>query len=256
MIPNDKDNNVRSRREELLKSRLVTTKCPNCGSTDNSMDARFCSNCGARLTGESMNSDDKAPVGVTAVDLGLPSGTRWASCNVGAARPEEFGGYYSWGETEEKSYYDWETYIHCDGDKDSCHDIGENICGTKYDVAHVKWGGRWQMPSREQVEELCSESDVESVTLNGVQGARFTGPNGNSIFLPATGHQLFSYKNEIDFDESGGYGSFWSGSLYKKRSARELYFEIEIGDEYEDIHSSCGAAFFEYGLSVRPVLKE
>lgn len=69
------------------------------------------------------------------IDLGLPSGTKWACCNVGANMPERPGGFYAWGETEEKEVYDWSTYIHCDGSMETCHDLGENIAGTQYDVA-------------------------------------------------------------------------------------------------------------------------
>ena len=86
-----------------------------------------------------------------AIDLGLPSGTKWASCNVGATKPEEYGGYYSWGETEEKETYDWSTYIHCDGSSSTCHDLGSDISGTEYDVAHVKWGGKWCMPTLDDI---------------------------------------------------------------------------------------------------------
>lgn len=91
-------------------------------------------------------STDKAPC--EAVDLGLPSGTKWASCNVGATKPEEPGGYYAWGETEEKDYYAPSTYIHCDGAYNPLfYDLGSDISGTEYDVAHVKWGGKWCMPT-------------------------------------------------------------------------------------------------------------
>lgn len=89
-----------------------------------------------------------------AIDLGLPSGTMWACCNMGAKSPTEYGGYYAWGETEEKSYYGWNTYAYCDGSQTTCHNIGSDIAGTQYDVAHVKWGSTWRMPAIEQFEEL------------------------------------------------------------------------------------------------------
>ncbi|MBQ2195316.1 MAG: hypothetical protein II407_00065, partial [Prevotella sp.] len=103
-----------------------------------------------------------------AVDLGLPSGTKWASFNVGATKPEEYGGYYAWGETEEKERYDWDTYIHCDGASNTCHDLGSDISGTQYDIAHVKWGGNWCMPTYEDFEELNDNCTSEWTTLNGV----------------------------------------------------------------------------------------
>ncbi len=121
-----------------------------------------------------------------AIDLGLPSGTKWASCNVGATKPEEVGDYFAWGETGEKRIYDWKTYIHCDGDADSCHDIGSDISGTKYDVAHLKWGGNWQMSTLDQIDELFDNCSEEWLTLNGVNGHKYTSKfNGNSIFMPA-----------------------------------------------------------------------
>ena len=80
----------------------------------------------------------KSNVPAEAIDLGLPSGIKWASCNVGASKPEEYGGHYSWGETEEKEIYEWFTYTHCDGTVQTCHDLSPSICGTENDVAHVK----------------------------------------------------------------------------------------------------------------------
>ena len=91
------------------------------------------------------------------IDLGLPSGTKWACCNVGAIKPEDYGDFYAWGETEIKSYYYWNTYINCSGSLETCHFIGNDISCTKYDVAHVKWGGTWVMPSEAQLDELLNK---------------------------------------------------------------------------------------------------
>lgn len=155
----------------------------------------------ATITVTDINSGQKASVKVTVtqlcpdgnhphmIDLGLPSGTKWACCNVGATGPEEYGGNYAWGETEEKDHYDWDNYTHCDGSEESCHDLGRDIAGTKYDVAHVKWGGNWQMPSIDQVKELLDNCKSEWTHLNGVGGRKFTSKiNGNSIFLRAGGN--------------------------------------------------------------------
>ena len=121
-----------------------------------------------------------------AVDLGLPSGTKWAACNVGATKPEEYGGYYAWGETEEKEFYDKSTYKFYQDDE--YVNIGEDISGTEYDVAHVKWGGNWYMPTWEEFRELINNCKIEWTTFNGVNGEKFTSKiNGNSIFLPAAG---------------------------------------------------------------------
>lgn len=131
------------------------------------------------------------------IDLGLPSGTKWVCCNVGSSKPEQYGGHFAWGETEVKNYYDWNTYIHCDSTKNTCHDLGSDISGTQYDVAHVKWGGKWCMPTSDDIKELYDNTTHKEhrTMLNGVMGMRFTSNNnGNSIFLPHAG--LFRDDND------------------------------------------------------------
>lgn len=141
------------------------------------------------------------------IDLGLPSGTKWACCNVGADIPEGYGNYYAWGETEPKDWYGYDTYIHCDGSKETCHDIGAEISGTQYDVAHVKWQGSWQMPTSAQIDELTHNCQHEMTNLNGVAGMLVTGPNGNQLFLPSAG--FMSGKTLYHPEE---YGLYKSGS--------------------------------------------
>ena len=158
------------------------------------------------------------------IDLGLPSGTKWACCNVGATTPEGYGGYYAWGETEEKDYYDWSTYIHCDGDEDTCHDLGDDIAGTEYDVAHVKWRGSWVMPSIDQIEELLDNSTSKWVTENGVNGLRFTGSNGGSIFLPAAGSRRNDY-----LGYAGRSGYYWSSTQRPSSSNRAYFLDFHSG---------------------------
>ena len=143
-----------------------------------------------------------------AIDLGLPSKTMWASCNVGATKPEEYGGYYAWGETEEKGVYNDHSYVHSNGGKPFYH-IGSDISGTEYDVAHVKWGGNWRMPTKEQFEELFDNCTSGWTTLNGVDGRKFTSNiNGNSIFLPAAG-----YRDVNGLSYAGDFGSYYSSAL-------------------------------------------
>ena len=156
-----------------------------------------------------------------AIDLGLPSGTKWASWNVGASSSEEYGGYYAWGETEEKDYYDWSTYTHCDGSLETCHYIGDDIAGTEYDVAHVKWGGSWRLPSSEQIQELLAHSTRTWTKQNGIYGTLVTGWNGNSIFLPAAGKHV-----QDGLDAEGRSGIYWSSSLspYQGYEASDLTF--------------------------------
>ena len=181
-----------------------------------------------------------------AVDLGLPSGTKWASCNVGATKPEEYGGYYAWGETEEKEYYDWSTYIHCDGSYSTCHDLGSDISGTKYDVAHVKWGGNWCMPTKDDIKELIDNCTREWTTLNGVKGMKFTSKiNGNNIFLPAAGSRWYGV-----IYSAGESGDYWSSTQYPSYSdlAYSLYFD-SYGAYWSDCDRYCGR-------SVRPVIRK
>ena len=153
---------------------------------------------------------------VHAVDLGLS--VKWACCNVGASVPEGYGGYYAWGETEEKSSYDWSTYKWCDGSYDTqtkyctASDYGivdnKTVLDSWDDVAHVKWGGGWRMPTYEEIEELVDKCTWQGTSVNGVKGQKVTGPNGNSIFLPAAGRR---HGTEVLGRGSNGY--YWSGTV-------------------------------------------
>lgn len=177
------------------------------------------------------------------VDLGLPSGTKWALYNVGAVNQEDYGDYFAWGETEGKSVYDWTTYIHCDGTKESLHDIGDNLVGTKYDVAHEKWGGSWTMPTQKQFKELLDYCTfVWGKTKNNIYGIQATGPNGKKIFFPAGGCQLPS-----GLAEKNRYGYYWIGDLTP---------DSEFPSILKFYNSNPGLSF-DYrssGLCVRPVI--
>ena len=154
-----------------------------------------------------------------AIDLGLPSGRKWATCNVGASSPEEYGSYYAWGETEKKSNYDWSTYKWCNGSENTMtkyciHSYygtvdNKTVLDPEDDVAYVKWGGDWRMPTTDEQRELLNNCDWEWTTLNGVKGYKVTGPNGNSIFLPAAG-----FRSGTDVLRRDDYGDYWSSSLY------------------------------------------
>ena len=147
---------------------------------------------------------DNTPDGVEAVDLGLPSGTLWATCNIGASSPEEYGDYFAWGETVGylggKTDFSWSTYKWSDGDSDwltkYCYDNYHGFKDNKReldledDAAYVNRGKQWRMPSREQFEELINSyyTTTESTTRNGVSGLKITSKkNGKSIFMPAAG---------------------------------------------------------------------
>ena len=175
------------------------------------------------------------------IDLDLPSGTKWACCNVGADKPEAYGGYYAWGETYEKMYYDLPHYF--DGDWDTCPDFGEDISGTEYDVAHVRWGGLWVMPSDDHQMELENNCTYEWTTENGVKGGKFTGKNGGSIFLPAAGR-----RDESGLNDAGSVGYYWL-SIQPSWGAPVLAECLSF--ESGDMGSSAG--YTTDGQCVRPV---
>ena len=187
-----------------------------------------------------------------AVDLGLS--VKWATFNVGATKPEEYGGYYAWGETEEKENYDWSTYKWCNGSYDTmtkyCTDSGigtvdnKTVLDPEDDVAHVKWGGDWRMPTKEEQDELRNNCSWTWTTQNGVKGYNVTGPNGNSIFLPAAG-----YRYGTDVNYRGDSGDYWSGSLSSGISFRAYY--LRFNDDYYDWNYDSRCC----GRSVRPVSK-
>ena len=169
------------------------------------------------------------------VDLGLS--VKWATCNVGASKPDEYGGYYAWGETEEKDVYNWSTYKYNDN---GYVNIGEDIAGTKYDVAHVKWGGSWQMPSSDQIKELYNNCTRKWTLQNGVNGILVTGPNGNTIFLPAAGIRM-----DEKLHAEGGYGYIWTSTKYDDTYVNGLEFNSTEWNRVGIPHSN--------GYSVRPV---
>ena len=191
--------------------------------------------------GESSCPDEHHP---HLIDLGLPSGTKWACCNVGASAPEQYGGYFAWGETIPKSYFHWDNYSYYDSNTGDYIYIGSDISGTRYDAATANWGSPWVMPSREQMDELLNNCTSEWTTENGVNGRRFTGPNGASIFLPASGYRWYG-----DLSYAGSYGYCWSSSLGESdtNNAYELYFRSGVVGTGRDDRLS--------GLSVRPVRK-
>ena len=139
------------------------------------------------------------------IDLGLPSGTKWACCNVGASVPEGAGNYYSWGETETKDVFTWSTYSLCNGSSSTCEDlwyIGE----SEHDVAFVKWKDSWKMPSFLDFLELADYCDYQYTSINDISGVLFKGSNGNSVFLPFDGFMNGNTKKH------GREGFYWTSS--------------------------------------------
>ena len=189
------------------------------------------------------------------VDLGLPSGTLWATCNVGASKPEEYGDYFAWGETKPKSDYTWSTYKYCQGTEPTltkyCTNSSYGTVDNKTelepsdDAATVNWGSEWQMPSDEQFEELINSSYTTKTwtTMNGKYGRKITSKsNGNSIFLPAAG-----YRGDTGLDNAGSGGYYWSRSLNTGYSYHAYFLLFGPGS------FMAGSRGRYVGLSVRPV---
>ncbi len=172
------------------------------------------------------------------IDLGLPSGTKWACCNVGASVPEDCGGYYAWGETEEKSNYHLNYYKYWfdyDADGYGTDDeflfIGNDISSSNYDAAKNKWGSHWKMPTLVQIEELIKYCKVEWYSVNGRKGLLFCG-NGKYLFIPAVGYKYTV--GAIDFNSGGAY---WTANSYPEDSKA---YQLSFGSNGVGIASGWG----------------
>lgn len=218
-------------------------------------------------THKNNNTSDGKQNGHDYVDLGLPSGTKWATMNIGASAPEDYGNYYAWGETETKEDYSWNTYTYFFDNNgnyvpydDNWHvesgelkDIGSNIAGTQYDVAHMKWGDSWQIPTSAQMDELQNREYCEWIWtfLNGVKGYIITSKlNGKSIFLPACGVFYSCEQQHMNTD-----GHYW---LSTSETSNTFYADYLIFSSvsYDTRHKS---EFFHdndcrnHGRAIRPV---
>lgn len=192
--------------------------------------------------------------GQVAVDLGLPSGTKWADRNVGAFSPTDLGNYYAWGEINPKSYYDRNTYIHYDANTNRDIFIGHDIAGTQYDVARMQWGSPWKMPTRAQIIELIRFCKYKKKIIKGVKGYEFKGPNGNSIFLPHAGFVHCSYHKFVDV--SGRLRTTYRSSEIeegKGEIAEERGFILNYCLELHQHHVMDSSQGKYNGYSVRPV---
>lgn len=200
-----------------------------------------------------------APANVQAIDLGLPSGIKWASCNVGADTPEGYGYYYAWGEVVPKEEYSWATYKYANGTSNEdpkltkyCNDatFGNNgftdnkmVLDSEDDAAHMNWGGKWRMPTDAEMDELLNNCTWTWTTQNGVKGYQVASDtNGNAIFLPAAG-----FRRGTDLGDARRLGYYWSSSLngYYPYDAWGLYFWSGLHSRYCDYRYD--------GFSVRPV---
>ena len=189
------------------------------------------------------------------VDLGLS--VKWATCNVGATKPEEYGNYYAWGETEPKTNYNWSTYKWYSGSAETqtkyCTDSSYGTVDNKTtleledDAARANWGGAWRMPTDDEWTELlenCTRTWTNDYNGTGVAGRIVTSKiNGNSIFLPAAGS-----RNDESLGDAGYYGRYWSSSLFT--GIPDNAWHVSFSSDYvnRDYFYRGG------GLSVRPVL--
>ena len=168
------------------------------------------------------------------VDLGLS--VRWATCNVGSSVPSGYGDYYAWGEIETKMEYTEENSVTYGVE------LGDISGNPQYDVATANWGEGWRMPTKEEYIELLHECDWELTSLDGMLGCKVTGPNGNSIFLPAAGDRYGSSLAYV-----GEHGAFWSSSPYES-GAQGAY---ALGFDSDGCYVGWCSRY--YGGSVRPV---
>ncbi|MBO7069080.1 MAG: hypothetical protein J6W52_10480 [Bacteroidaceae bacterium] len=210
---------------------------------------------------ECITFEEEPPIvdGHEYVDLGLPSGTLWATCNVGASKPEETGYSLAWGETSGKSFFSWGYYKYskpsatgmtkyCTNSSDGYNGFTDNLTELlpEDDAATTYWGAKWQMPSLDQIKELINNeyTTAEWTTVNDVNGYMITSKiNGKRIFLPAAGYRYNSSFSSVGYD-----GYYWSRSLSGKCTTafRLLFSSRYISYTNWDRY---------YGHSIRPVLK-
>lgn len=182
-----------------------------------------------------------------AVDLGLS--VNWATHNVGANSPTDYGTYLAWGEMDAKNRYWFDTYKYTAAEEcEQCLiDLGESICGTEYDMARQLWKGKWRLPNNTEMMELINDCSWEWTAIDGINGFRVTGPNGNSIFLPAGGF-IRNDKNE----ELGVQCSYWGGTKSFIRNAHTLLASVDEDNNRNWI--KCWGDYRPMGRLVRPVL--
>lgn len=208
-------------------------------------------------TVETINSDElekitfekesSSPENPEVVDLGLS--VKWASANLGANAPEKYGDYFAWGETETKSEYSSSNYQYYNLEWGSITRIGYEISGTRYDAAKTRLGGDWRMPTHQEWAELVQNCTWEWTYLNGNTGFKVTGPNGNSIFLPAAGRL---YDNNSS--QQNGYenisGFYWTSTLAEDDEYNYRAYRASLT---QGLYSSDGYDVPEIGMSIRPV---
>ncbi len=209
------------------------------------------------ILGASTQTHAQAPANVQTIDLGLPSGIYWASCNVGATTPQGYGDYFAWGETETKDYYGWTTYKYTNGGYGKmtkyCNDAshGDNgftdmktVLEAEDDAAAANWGNAWRMPTDAEWAELLEHCTWEWIKYSqDTFGYVVTSKtNGNSIFLPAAGYLVDDSRYN-----AGMRGNYWSSSLNEDKASYARYIEFQSSKQERTQYGRF------YGRSVRAV---
>ena len=198
------------------------------------------------LVGSGVYAQKNSHNGHEWVDLGLPSGLKWATCNVGASSPEDYGYYYAWGETSTKGDYSWSTYEWFDNFTRTVTKYKADELDPSDDAARANWGGYWRLPTKKEFEELREHCTWEWTTQNSHKGYKVTSKkNGQSIFLPAAGWRLGADDYSV-----GSYGYYWSSSPIESDASYAYYLYF-----YEDYHN-VDWGYRYCGHSVRPVLED
>ena len=214
----------------------------------------------------SIGGGGTTPSPVEYVDLGLPSGLKWAKCNLGASKPSDYGDYYAWGETAPKADYDWPTYKWMQAGKSNSdyitkytvadgqtwgiwYDssgafIGDNktVLAAADDAATANLGSPWRMPTADEIQELIDNCTWIWTTQDGVNGYQVDGPNGNAIFLPASGE-----REDSGLIDAGTKARYWSSSLRTTLNSYAHHIYFDSGNYERQGVLRC------YGYSVRPV---
>ena len=191
--------------------------------------------CSDFIINDSFEQIDGQINGYDYVDLGLPSGLKWATCNVGASSPSEYGNYYAWGEVEPKSSYEGGNNV------TNGKEIGDISGNSQYDAARANWGGTWRLPTIVEFAELIDNCIWIWTSEDGNYGCKVIGPTGNSIFLPAAG-----YCDGASVLNAGSYGGYWSST--PDSNTRYSYRLNFYSSTY---NTNCYYRY--YGRSVRPV---
>ena len=264
--PDTNKNKSEDSHSEQVKSKSVetakTAKQQNdiekkSGSQDVAISQTTVTNSDTRVLPTTTN-DNNVFAGHEFVDLGLS--VKWATCNVGAEKPEDYGDYFAWGETSPKSEYIWLNLKYCTkGDDWENQKFLKYVTKRKYgpvdnrttlelsdDAACANWGGSWRMPTNAEFQELIDKCTWTRTTMNGKNGYKVVSKsNGNSIFLPAAGYR----RGGTYLYSAGSGGDYWSSSLYEGYSYLARYLGFSNGSHSTYSSDRCS------GHSVRPVFR-